>query len=191
MSPRTPEKFEEIREEKKRLIMEVALELFANEGYHSTSISKIAKTASISKGLMYNYFESKEDLLKQIAVNGINEVFEYFTPNKDGVLTKEEFVYFIKESVMMVKNRMSFWKFYFSLMAQPHVLAVLGDDFMSSFDSYFKMIADYFNSQGFEDGYIETRFFIAMLDGIVLHYILDPEHFPFKKVIDRIINMYA
>ena len=191
MSPRTPEQFKEIREEKKRLIMEVGLELFANEGYHSTSISKITKAANISKGLMYNYFESKEDLLKQIAVEGINEVFESFDMNKDGSLTKEEFIHFIKELVFMAKNQMTFWKLYFSLMAQPQVLKVLGDDFMSSFDSYFKIIADYFNNQGFEDGYAETRFFVAMLDGIVLHYILDPEHFPLEKVIDRIINIYV
>ena len=135
MSPRTPEQFEEIREEKKRLIMEVALELFANEGYHTTSISKIAKKAGISKGLMYNYFESKEDLLKQITLNGIQEILEAFNPNKDGVLTKEEFIFFIKSSVIMVKGQMNFWKLYFSLMAQPQVLMALGEDFMSSFDS--------------------------------------------------------
>ncbi len=88
---------------------------------------------------------------------------------------------------------MNFWKLYFSLMVQPHVLSCFEkeDDFMSSFDSYFQIIAKYFNSQGFEDGYTETRFFVAMLDGIVLHYILDPEHFPFEKVVDRIINIYA
>ncbi|MCD4834487.1 MAG: TetR/AcrR family transcriptional regulator [Bacteroidales bacterium] len=191
MSPRTPEKFNEIRETTKHKIMEVALELFANEGYYPTSISKIAKKAGISKGLMYNYFESKEDLLKQIAFEGINEVFESFDPNKDGILTKEEFIYFIKSSVMMVKSQMNFWKLYFSLMAQPQVLMVLGDDFMSSFDSYFKTLADYFNNQGFKDGYTEVRFFVAMLDGVVLHYILDPENFPYEQVVDRIINIYA
>jgi AcrR family transcriptional regulator len=191
MSPRTPQQYENIREEKKALIMQVALELFANEGYHSTSISKIANKAGISKGLMYNYFEGKEDLLRQIAIEGINEVFESFDPNKEGFLTKKEFIDFIKSSVMMVKNQMNFWKLYFSLMAQPQVLKVLGDDFMSSFDSYFKTLADYFNNQGFKDGYTEVRFFVAMLDGVVLHYILDPENFPYEKVIDRIINIYA
>ena len=60
MSPRTPQQFEEIREEKMTLIMDIALEHFANEGYHTTTINHIARHAGISKGLMYNYFESKE-----------------------------------------------------------------------------------------------------------------------------------
>ena len=64
MSPRTKQQFEDIREEKRSLIMKVALELFAEEGYHNTSISKIASRAGISKGLLYNYFDSKEDLIK-------------------------------------------------------------------------------------------------------------------------------
>ena len=191
MSPRTPEQFKEIRGEKKRLIMQVALELFANDGYHTTSISNIAKKAGISKGLMYNYFESKEDLLKHVVKDGINEMLQYFDPNKDGVLSKEEFIYFIKEAVAMVKDFEDFWKLYFSLMSQPLVLQVLGDDFMNFFDSYFKTMGDYFTSQGFEDGYAEVRFFVAMLDGVVLHYLLDPENFPTEKILTRIINIYA
>ena len=191
MSPRTPKQFEEIREEKKQLIMQVALELFANEGYHPTSISKIAKKAGISKGLTYNYFESKEDLLKSVVQEGFKEIFKYFDPNKDGILTKEEFVFFIEKSVGMVKNHMDFWRLYFSLMAQPTVLIALGSEFMKFFDSYFKTLADYFHSQGYEDGYTEVRLFVALLDGVVLHYLLDPEQFPFEKVLKRIINIYA
>ena len=66
MSPRTEKQFEEIRVSKKALIQETALELFATKGYHSTSISMIARTAGISKGLLYNYYESKEDLLNEM-----------------------------------------------------------------------------------------------------------------------------
>ena len=40
MSPRTEQQFEEIREVRKREIMDAALELFATEGFDVTSISK-------------------------------------------------------------------------------------------------------------------------------------------------------
>ncbi|OFX82841.1 MAG: hypothetical protein A2W99_06595 [Bacteroidetes bacterium GWF2_33_16] len=179
-----------MREVTKQKIMDVALELFAYEGYFQTSISTIAKKAGISKGLMYNYFESKESLLRDIAIEGLNEIIESFDPNKDGILTKEEFIYFIRKSAELVKEQLTFWKLYFSLMAQPQVLMVLGDGFMSSFDSYFKSLAKYFHNQGIEDGYSEVRFFVAMLDGITLHYIIDPENFPFDKAIEKIISIY-
>ena len=55
MAPRTEQQFEEIRESKKKLILETALELFASEGFHTTPISRIASEAGISKGLLYNY----------------------------------------------------------------------------------------------------------------------------------------
>ncbi|MEA3445052.1 MAG: TetR/AcrR family transcriptional regulator, partial [Bacteroidota bacterium] len=94
MSPRTKEQFETIREERREQILQVALELFANEGLN-TPISKIAKEAGISKGLVYNYFESKEELLREVALSGMKEIFGLFDPNHDGVLTDEEFVFFI------------------------------------------------------------------------------------------------
>jgi AcrR family transcriptional regulator len=55
-----------MRTESRKKILEAALELFAYEGYHSTSMHKVAKHAGVSKGLLYNYFEGKEDLLKRI-----------------------------------------------------------------------------------------------------------------------------
>ena len=64
MSPKTSGQFKEIRADKKQLIIDTALNLFANKGYHASSISMIAKEAKISKGLMYNYFDSKEALLR-------------------------------------------------------------------------------------------------------------------------------
>ena len=64
--PRTEEQLNQIRKDRKQAIMDTALEVFASHGYESTSISMIAKKAGVSKGLMYNYFESKEDLLAHI-----------------------------------------------------------------------------------------------------------------------------
>ena len=90
MSPKTEEQFEGIREARKEQIIRVGMELFSEQGYHASSIRQIAKAANISKGLMYNYFESKEILLIAIVNNGIQKLMEWFDPNHDGKLTSDE-----------------------------------------------------------------------------------------------------
>ncbi|WP_419882720.1 TetR/AcrR family transcriptional regulator [Peribacillus sp. B-H-3] len=49
--------------EKSRLIMEAALALFAEGGYHATSIQEIVDKCGMAKGSFYNYFKSKDELL--------------------------------------------------------------------------------------------------------------------------------
>ena len=61
--PRTKEQFEEIRSRTKLKILKNALELFAEKGFKGTSISDIAKAAGVSKGLAYNYFKDKNELM--------------------------------------------------------------------------------------------------------------------------------
>ena len=96
MSPRTPQQFREIREEKMTLIMDVALEHFSNIGFHATTINHIAKHAGISKGLLYNYFKSKEDLLAAILNRSLTDIYNDFDSDHDGTLTGDEFERFIR-----------------------------------------------------------------------------------------------
>ena len=96
MSPRSSAQFEEMREEKKALIMNTALEHFSDYGFHATTISHIAKHAGISKGLMYNYFKSKEELLAAIINRSLDEIYRSFNPDRDSTLTPDEFENFIR-----------------------------------------------------------------------------------------------
>jgi len=57
---------ERLKEEKKREIMKIACKLFAEKGYHNTTIPDIAKALNMSVGNLYNYFSSKEELAKEI-----------------------------------------------------------------------------------------------------------------------------
>lgn len=52
--------------EKKKLILETAMQLFAKKGFHSTSIQEIANESGISKGAVYLHFQSKDDVLYSI-----------------------------------------------------------------------------------------------------------------------------
>ena len=61
---------EEQKEQRKQLIIFKALELFARKGYSDTKIGDIAKAANMSVGLMFHYFESKEQLYEELVRMG-------------------------------------------------------------------------------------------------------------------------
>jgi AcrR family transcriptional regulator len=121
MSPRTSQQFKEMREEKMTLIMDVALEHFANDGYYRTTINHIARHARMSKGLMYNYFESKEALLKAIIHKSVNEVYKYLDIDKDGYLSDKEFEFFIRKIDVLLKEKRYFWQLLMQLLIQNDV----------------------------------------------------------------------
>ncbi|SDQ13883.1 TetR/AcrR family transcriptional regulator [Virgibacillus salinus] len=49
--------------DKKMKLIEAGMKLFAEKGYHKTSIQEIASEAGVSKGAFYLYFQSKEDFI--------------------------------------------------------------------------------------------------------------------------------
>ena len=55
--------FEKRREQKKKDILKAALSLFQQYGVQKVTISEIAKKANVSQVTIYNYFESKDNLL--------------------------------------------------------------------------------------------------------------------------------
>ncbi len=52
--------------EKKQKILESALELFVERGFHGTSTTEIAKTAGVATGTLFHYFKTKKELINQL-----------------------------------------------------------------------------------------------------------------------------
>ena len=61
----------EQKERRRQEIIYTALELFVSKGYAATKITDIAKRANISRGLMFHYFESKENLYEELIRMGV------------------------------------------------------------------------------------------------------------------------
>lgn len=191
MAPRTAKQFEEIRVEKRKIILDTALELFANEGYHTTPISKIANAANISKGLLYNYFESKEALLKAILYEATEKAWIHFDPDHDGILTFDEFIYFIKKSLQSAKENISYWKLYSSLMLQTNVFAIIDEDFKPIIDKNTTMLSSFFKSSGCKDPVGEMLLFSAVTKGAIIQYVIAPQYFPIELFEQKIIAFYT
>jgi TetR/AcrR family fatty acid metabolism transcriptional regulator len=54
------------QEEKRRLILDAAVRVFARRGYHTCRVGEIAEEAGVAYGLLYHYFSSKEEVLETI-----------------------------------------------------------------------------------------------------------------------------
>ncbi|SHJ34421.1 transcriptional regulator, TetR family [Malonomonas rubra DSM 5091] len=64
--PRTAEQNKAILDKRRAQILSCGLQVFSNKGLKAAKISDIAQLASISQGLTYHYFKSKEDLFAEL-----------------------------------------------------------------------------------------------------------------------------
>ncbi len=191
MTPRTTAQFEEIRERKKDQIRRAGLRVFSREGYHTATISKIARTAGISKGLIYNYYESKEDLLKDILKKGMEDLGDMIDPDHDGRITPTEIRGLISQTFDSLSTRPEYWKLYFSVLLQPAVTEKIQPEINQIYASFLEMAVVYFRDTGAEDPEAEALILGSILDGVCFHFLLKPNEYPLEKVKEKLLRIYG
>ena len=72
-------------EQKRRLILKVATEVFAEGGFGETTIAHISQKAKIAEGSIYHYFKNKEDLLFSIPEERMENFLSGLHENLEGV----------------------------------------------------------------------------------------------------------
>ncbi|KOY81196.1 TetR/AcrR family transcriptional regulator [Lysinibacillus macroides] len=68
--------FEKRRDQKKKNILKAALTLFMEYGIHKVAIAEIAKKASVSQVTIYNYFDSKDNLVRFVFKFYVDQVWK-------------------------------------------------------------------------------------------------------------------
>jgi AcrR family transcriptional regulator len=193
MSPRTAKQYEEIRTDKRKQIMEAAVKLFAEKGFHAASISLIAKEAGISKGLMYNYFDSKETLLKEIMDELTNQVMDLMNPDHDDEITSQEMEDFFSLIIKLLKENHEHWKLYFQLSMKKDVFEIIQKDYNSErIQKSQALIYKYFEER-FDNPQLEMFVFSSIFKGFAMQYVYAPDMFPdetIKQFKNRLIEMF-
>ena len=88
------------RVDKRRLILDAAIRVFARQGFHACRVSDIADEAGVAYGLVYHYFESKEEILNtlfterwQLMLDAIAEIdAEQDVPARDKLYMVASFI---------------------------------------------------------------------------------------------------
>ncbi len=65
-------------EDKRKLLLDAAVRVFARNGYHGARVGDIAEEAGVAHGLLYHYFDSKEQVLQVVFRENFGELLGRF-----------------------------------------------------------------------------------------------------------------
>ena len=74
--PRSKQQNQKLKDERREQLMSEALRIFAARGFAATKAADIAAASGISQGLMYHYFQSKEDIFVQLVRRAFDRLNE-------------------------------------------------------------------------------------------------------------------
>ncbi|WP_422106592.1 TetR/AcrR family transcriptional regulator [Winogradskyella sp.] len=192
MSPRTKKQLDAHRAARHNEILLIALRLFAAKGYFNTSINDIAKAAQISKGLLYSYFDNKEQLLNAAIQYALTEATRLNTEqDMGGSDPKEKFSKTIDTFFVMLTDKKELWSLIVSLAIHvgniPSVHSIISDTY-KGIGIKLKQVLEDLSVENPEEEALKLS---ALLDGIGIQYLIFGEEFPLDRIKGNIIKTYV
>lgn len=82
---------------KREELIQIALDLFVEKGYENTTITQIMKASKLSKGGMYHYFSSKEEVLNAVIEYGLTQELEKTKAGMKNLPIEKKLIYFLSD----------------------------------------------------------------------------------------------
>jgi len=163
--------------DKQKKIVEIALDLFANEGYNAVSTKMIADRAGVSEALIFRHFKNKKGLLdviyhqcKERVEEIAKSVLEETNPNET-IRKAIDWVFIIDE------EEYDYWRLQYKLKWEddfydPHKMKPIIDK-----------VAWAFEQLGYEQPVLEARLLEKTLDSVMISILRDGKeaHLPLRE----------
>lgn len=172
---------------RKELILEAALNLFAERGYVATPTSMIAKEAGVSQGLIFRYYINKVNLLEEVLKAGYRRIID----KSRGAVSEDDPIKLIENVLDMpmklVEDERNFWRMQFRLI----------DDVVSQkhhrryTQSVRVKLADAFEKLGYNDPEMESEILMLMVEALWRVFLADRNKEHFRKMVDLIKSKYT
>lgn len=192
MSPRTEEQWEEVRKRSREKILNAALVLFAEQGYHSTPISAIAQKAGVAKGLVYNYFASKEEMLLAIFDEGWAKAEATMAViMQSDIAPYEALKLMFDATIAMLRQETTFWRLFMASFTQMYALPTIHERLLATYRESVQSIGMLLTAMGVKNAEIEAQKLGALLDGVMLHCLYVNENYPAEAVLESVLQQYT
>ncbi|MDG4657830.1 TetR/AcrR family transcriptional regulator [Ectobacillus antri] len=187
-----PKVSEEYKERKRELLLESALQCFSEKGYYATTIDDIAAYSKTSKGFIYNYFNSKEELYIALMEERTSRTFtalrERFATIEGATGKIKELFRMYREAKVglqwqgLIRVHMEFW---IHSARHENLRDIMVSRYKYQYRDFLKEIIEEGKASGeFEahvDATVIASMFWGIIDGLSLHYSVIGDEYEYRS----------
>ena len=184
------------KERKRAEILEAAMDVFARKGFHRSKMGEVAAAAGIGKGTIYEYFESKRQLLQALHGYMLDKLKDYYAEELKGIEEPPEIIRrFLAAALASFRQWEPFFYVFCDVWAeagraeQQSLLRMqLREAYQSSIDDLETVVA-----AGVAGGFfhcdrprLEAEHILSCVDGLALHWLYDPQAFDLDEMTETL-----
>ncbi|MDP2531042.1 MAG: helix-turn-helix domain-containing protein [Candidatus Palauibacterales bacterium] len=199
MSPRSETANRQMREASREAILRGALEAFGEGGFHRTTVEEVARRAGVSKGLIYNYFESKTALLEAIIRQRVEANADLLLEMREGEEPSGRLRRLAEGTVRGVLENPEAYRLTFALMLQPGMKDEIGrieKTVIARERELQGAVTELFTELGSDAPREDSLAFQCALTGLAMVLAVQPEvaekpdRFPLRPLVDRLLGRF-
>ncbi|WP_261844813.1 TetR/AcrR family transcriptional regulator [Aliamphritea ceti] len=177
--------------DKREQILNIATELFSENGFEKTPISAICEGANVSKGLVFHHFKNKDILLREIFVR-TTEIIGELNREQARISDPRQRLAALIESIFasMIEHR-KLYQFNLNVLLQPTTRAILSDLIEERATMLLETTEDIFSQLSKDNSRVLSHLFIAEIDGTAMNYLFSYDAFPLMLIKDELIKKYS
>jgi len=191
MTATRSERFEAMRDKVREALLVAAERLFAERGFEAVTVRQLAAEAGISLGLLYNYYNGKEDVLKALMHKGLEAILHTLPVPADHLPPARRIEAHIRQSFAMLRTQAPFWKLIHRLRMQPAALADLAPDLPLIASQLHQAVQAHLQQAGVPEPNKEAHLLIAAIDGITAHYLMHGDDAYLDTMTDYLVRRFA
>ncbi|MBN2332743.1 MAG: TetR/AcrR family transcriptional regulator [Deltaproteobacteria bacterium] len=190
---------QEYQDRQRQEILDEALELFSERGYHNVSMQEIAAEAEFAVGTLYKLFANKEELYRAILFD-LSEIFAdalgQALEEGDGEVERITSYLRVAGEVFMANSRAIRLYFAETRGASFNIRAGLDDELIGRYDEILGWLAEVF-ATGIGKGVfrpLDPHILARSLDSLACTFLVawldDPERYPYEQSIAMIQEIF-
>lgn len=179
----------------KEQILEKALELMSDKGVQRTSLSQIAEASGISKGTLYYYYKSKDELILDINKGNMDRLTSSLLtlleipPGEERSMESVILEVFKAVGQAEMRGRLHLYLINEAISGNPG----LAEKLRESYREWFEILESAFKAilPSITDREAVARGLVASLDGIIIQNILKLNDIKLERIVEREVKGYV